>query len=254
MSAEQIPPPHANWFETFFEGLAVELWSKAAKSFPSAAEVDYLERQLAIKPGATILDIPCGAGRHALELARRGYNVVGVDISKDSIEAARDAAKAAKLAVDFRRADMRSIAGSFDAAYCMGNSFGYFPHADTEQFLAALARALKPGSIFVLQTGAVAETLFPNFQKEKSYQVGDINFRVRNNYEPERGVLQTSYSFSRDGKTETKMGFQSIYSAAELCRMFAEAGLNVLHLHQNIEGQTFEMGGQWLILTAQRAG
>jgi SAM-dependent methyltransferase len=247
-------PSHANWFETFFEGIAVDLWSEVVKNVPSAAEVDYLERQLGKKPGATILDVPCGAGRHSLELARRGYEVVGIDISRESIEAARAAAQAANLNVDFRWADMRSVSGSFDAAFCFGNSFGYLPHADTKQFLSALAKSLKPGSSFVLQTGVVAESLLPNFRKEAWYEIGDIGFRIRNTYELENSALQTEYSFTRNGKTETRLGWQSVYSCGELCRMFADAGLNVVHLHQNIEGQPYEVGAQTLLLTAQRPG
>jgi SAM-dependent methyltransferase len=247
-------PSHANWFETFFEGIAVELWSEVVKSVPSAAEVDYLERQLGKKPGASILDIPCGTGRHSLELARRGYDVVGIDISRESIESARAAALKQNLRIDFRWADMRSVTGCFDAAFCFGNSFGYLPHADTKQFLIALAKSLKPGSSFVLQTGIVAESILPNFRKEAWYEIGDIGFRIRNTYELENSALQTEYSFTRNGKTETRLGWQSVYSCGELCRMFAEAGLNVVHLHQSIDGLPYEVGAQQLLLTAQRPG
>jgi hypothetical protein len=66
--------------------------------------------------------------------------------------------------------------------------------------------------------------------------------------------LQTEYSFTRNGKTETRHGWQSIYSSGELCRMFAEAGLNVVHLHGSIDGEPYELGGQTLVLTAQRPG
>src|SRR5438094_40756 len=112
-----MPTSHANWFETFFEGLAVELWSEFVKGAPSAAEVDYLERQLAKKPGAAILDVPCGAGRHSLELARRGYDVTGIDISRESIGAAKAAAEISGLRVDFRVNDMRALTGSYDGAF-----------------------------------------------------------------------------------------------------------------------------------------
>ncbi len=154
---------------------------------------------------------------------------------------------------------MRAITGSYDAAFCWGNSFGYMPHAETKQFLATLARVLKPGASFVLQTGAVAESLLPHLKREAMFHIGEIDFRIRNTYVVETSVLQTEYSFTKNGKTESKLGWQSVYTSGELCRMFAEAGLNAVHLHQNIEGQPFELGSEstphtHLILTVQRAG
>lgn len=224
------------------------------KGAPSAAEVDYLERQLAKRPGAAILDVPCGAGRHSLELARRGYEVTGVDISRESIGAARAAAEISGLKIDFRVGDMRSLAGLFDGSFCWGNSFGYMPHAETKRFLASLVSVLKPGASFVLQLGCVAESLLPHYQKEMFYNVGGIDFQLRHTYEVERSALQTEYKFTRNGKTETKVGWQSIYTSGELCRLLADVGLNVVHMHQNTEGQPYELGSRALILTAQRAG
>lgn len=244
---------HANWFQTFFEGVAVELWSEFVKHLPTAAEVDYLERQLKVQPGASILDVPCGAGRHSVEFARRGYNVVGVDLSRDSIEAARSSAKAANVPVDFRLADMRTVEGPFDGAFCWGNSFGYLPHHESQQFLRNLARSLKPGARFVLQSHACAESIFPHYGQEDRYQVNDIDFRLNSVYEPEGSVMRTEFSFTRGGKTETRLGWQSIYTSGELCRMLEEAGFKPIDLHKEIDGQAFEIGAPTLLLTAQRA-
>ena len=89
--------------------------------------MDFIERELALPPRARILDVPCGSGRHALTLAARGHRVTGVDISTEALGYARRAAAAAGVDVEFVESDMRQVrrGGAFDAAVCLGNSFGY---------------------------------------------------------------------------------------------------------------------------------
>ena len=67
-----------DWFEDFFHGLAVDFWVAVA---PAAdADLPFLEKTFGA-PGGAILDVACGAGRHSIPLARRGYHVTGVDLS-----------------------------------------------------------------------------------------------------------------------------------------------------------------------------
>ena len=89
-------------------------------------EVDFLEKALAPHPGASLLDIPCGSGRHSVELARRGYRMTGLDLSADFLKAARARAAEAQAQVDLRHGDMRNpglAAATLDGAFCFGNSF-----------------------------------------------------------------------------------------------------------------------------------
>ena len=58
-----------NWFETFFDGLALDMWRGAITPEITAREVDFLAERLALQPGMSVLDVPCGNGRHARALA-----------------------------------------------------------------------------------------------------------------------------------------------------------------------------------------
>ena len=62
---------HSHWYESFFQGLSVEMWEAVTTPEMTLAEVNFFERALSVPPGAHILDIPCGGGRHAIEFARR---------------------------------------------------------------------------------------------------------------------------------------------------------------------------------------
>src|SRR5262249_25321633 len=124
----------SKWYEQFFHGLAVELWRKAMPEDQTREEVEFLVNVLKVQPGASILDVPSGLGRHAIDLGKRGYQMPSVDLSLESIlEAKRNAAEAG-LAVDWIHADMSNLDKAcgkkkFDGAFCFGNSFGYMDTA-----------------------------------------------------------------------------------------------------------------------------
>ncbi len=71
------------WFETFFQGPAVEFWTRCIPPAVTLADVDFLLKTLKATPGARLLDVPCGNGRHSIELARRGYRMTGIDLSRE---------------------------------------------------------------------------------------------------------------------------------------------------------------------------
>jgi cyclopropane fatty-acyl-phospholipid synthase-like methyltransferase len=136
-----------SWYETFFSGLCVEFWIRAAPP-PSPEELIFLRKQFAIDPGQSVLDIPCGAGRHAVPLAELGYKVTGFDISTQFLSEAQRFAQDRGVSVDWRLGDMRTLAfeGEFDAALCFGNSFGYLSRTDTKHFLKRLSAVLRDGA------------------------------------------------------------------------------------------------------------
>jgi len=134
------------WYADFFTELPNEFWRRAVPPEATTAEIDFVEQRLGLAPGSRVVDVPCGSGRHSIALAERGHTVTGLDISAEAIEHARRTAKAAGVDVDFRLAEMREVPpDGFDAAVCMGNSFGYLDPEGTRTFVAALAAAVRPG-------------------------------------------------------------------------------------------------------------
>src|SRR5215470_14463116 len=112
-------------------------------------EVDVIEAVLHLQPSARILDLCGGQGRHALELARRGYQHLTVlDYSDFLLARGRWEAAAAGLSVTFCHGDARATtfaAASFDTVLLMANSFNQFiDAADDRQVLAEVARLLTP--------------------------------------------------------------------------------------------------------------
>lgn len=117
-------------------------------------EVDFLLGLLNLPPGARVLDVGCGPGRHSLELARRGLNPLGIDIAEGFIDHARGVAEREHLPAEFRVMDARALEfeNEFDAAICLcEGAFGVAgDEAAHRQILAGVSRALRPGARFVL--------------------------------------------------------------------------------------------------------
>ena len=119
------------------------------------AEVDNLLSLLALRPGAAVLDLCCGPGRHSLELARRGFCVTGVDRTESYVQEARERAARDELGVEFVEDDMRRFCrpDAFDAAIMMYTSFGYFEDpAENRQVLANVCRSLRDGGVLLIET------------------------------------------------------------------------------------------------------
>jgi 2-polyprenyl-3-methyl-5-hydroxy-6-metoxy-1,4-benzoquinol methylase len=241
----------SHWYETFFTGVTLDLWRAAVTPEQTRAEVDFAVSKLALTPGARVLDVPCGNGRHSLALAARGFTVVGVDLAEGFITEARASAPAN---AEFRLGDMRELpwAAEFDAAICLGNSFGYLEHEGSLEFLRAVARALKPKGRFLLETATAAECLLPHFEERSEYIIGDITMRSLNRYQAAEGRLYCEDTYIRGGKSEVRVSTQAVYMAAEVQRMLRSSGFHVLALYGGVDGSEFALGARDLLIVAER--
>ena len=245
---------NVTWYENFFHGIALDLWRKAFSPEQTRLEVGFLERTLGLQPGARVLDVPCGGGRHAVELAAGGFKVTGVDLSHEAIQEARERAAARRLSVEWRHADMRDLEWQeeFDAAFCFGNSFGYLDPGGMREFVRALSGALKPAGRFVLDSGMTAESVLPNLREREWTQIGDILFLEENRYHAEESCVETTYTFVRGAETHTRTGLHWVYTVRELRNLLEEAGLAVRSLHRSLAGEPFLVGSRYLLVVAEK--
>jgi ubiquinone/menaquinone biosynthesis C-methylase UbiE len=242
------------WWKDFFSGLIVDFWRAAMPPGATVAEADFFARHLALAPGARVLDVACGDGRLALELARRGFRVTGVDISEDFLAAGRRNAQDQGLTVEWRLSDMRDLPWSeeFDGAFCGGSSFGFLGDAGDRDFVRAVARTLKPGARFAIDAVKAAEVFATHFRERHEMEVGGIRFQAENRYDPAAGWMESRYNLTSGDRNEIRFARHRIYTYSEVEAMLQEGAFREIQGFGSLAGEPFTPGATRLIFVAVR--
>ena len=240
---------HWNWQDAFFRGVALDAWRQITTDEMTRREAEFLEKALSLSPGARVLDVPCGNGRHSISLARRGYAMTGMDQSEEFIQEAR---RTMPDSIQWVHGDMRSLSWNreFDGAFCWGNSFCYLNRDEARHFLRAIARSLNPGALFALDTGMTAESILPSLVRNRWFRVGEILMLSENRYDPAESRLDIEYTFVRAGQTDTRPTSSYVFTSGELRQMHEDAGLLPIDMFGSIESAKYEIGSPRLILVS----
>ena len=139
------------WWEELFNDDFIRTMAKITDPQINA-EADFIEDSLAVAKGAMVLDLACGTGRHAIELTRRGYKVVGFDLSLPMLARAAEEAQERSQKLNFVQGDMREMTfeDTFDGIYCWNTSFGFFEEEKNAQVVARVHKALRKSGQFLL--------------------------------------------------------------------------------------------------------
>ena len=245
----------SEWSEGFFGGLWQEAQLQMWTDEDNRAAADKIERVLELRPGWTVLDVPCGDGRISLELAARGYEARGVDITDRFLVEARRKAEERGLSIRFEPGDMRELAfaAEFDAAFNFGGSFGYFDEEDNARVVVAISRALKPGGRFLIDTPS-PETILPGFRDRLWREAGDVLVLTENRYDHEAGRIDSDWTIvAPDGGRETRHSSIRLYTYRDLVTLLQEAGF---HRFEGFDASTLEpfaLGASRLMLVATKS-
>ena len=220
------------------------------------AEAEFVINAMGLSPGAQVLDVGCGYGRHAMELAARGFHVVGLDLSTPLLVRGGEEAHRRGLQINFVRGDMRELdfEAQFDGAYCLFSTFGYFDDETNKKTVANIARALRPGGRLMIEI------------LNRDYVIADLPTRVwwegegcvvleevELNYFSSRIQVNRSVVFDDGRQLEQEISVRA-YSLHEVGKLMHAAGFRVLEVSggYHTRGRFFGNQSRHIIVLAER--
>jgi SAM-dependent methyltransferase len=244
------------WPITFFDEDYLKIYRPQLTGERTRVETEFIAGALDLPHGASVLDLACGFGRHAIGMATLGYQVTGVDFNPRYLEIAADAAEKAGVSVRWMVGDMRALQfeEAFDGAYSFFTSFGYFPDAENERVIAHIVRSLRHSGRFLIDM-ANRERILTRHQQRTWTQQEDGGLLM------EEAILDltTSRVTSRltliqpQGGAQVAKEFQlRLYTCAELTAMFARHGLRVKEVWGGADRSEFSVESPRLVLLAER--
>lgn len=162
------------WYEELFENYG-ESYDRESYVKGTSGECDFIEKEIDYRKDFKIIDIGCGTGRHSVELASRGYDISGVDLSPSMLKRAREKADQRGLKIEFVECDACSLSyrAEFDLAIMICEAAFPLMESDKKNFqiLESAARALKPGGKLIFTT---LNGLFPLFHSLKDFHNAEL--------------------------------------------------------------------------------
>lgn len=235
-------PPSEPWWRTFFESPDSFVLSYFPEPQVTRRQVEAILQLLQLEPGERVADICCGHCRHLLPLMRAGLEMVGLDVSAMMLHVATELGHEDGLSPRLVQgvAQMLPFAdGTFDAALNLFNSMGYMDDAQNRQMLAEIARCLRPGGRFLLDTrNKKFQILFAPYRQIVVLPDG-TEFLLRCRYDPTSSRLESVWSAPEDDEDVLYTASIRLYAPDEIQDMLDEAGFDVLSKLSEYDGTLF---------------
>jgi 2-polyprenyl-3-methyl-5-hydroxy-6-metoxy-1,4-benzoquinol methylase len=245
------------WYVDFFDSDYLDIYDHIFTAERSVQEVAFAERVLGLEPGAWVLDLCCGQGRHSVPLAQHGYRVTALDLSPAYLELAQQAAQHHNVELETISADMREIPfqDCFDAVINMYSSFGYLEsEADDAQVLASVAKAMKPGGRFFLDM-LNREWAVANYIQNDWHSGSDGTLYIeRRDLDLRTSRMRVRFTIvGPDGGRRDSIGHDiRLYTLTELIRMLSQAGLSVTGTFGGFNGEEYSIDHRRMIIAARK--
>lgn len=241
--------PESDWFITAF-GEHYPLVYRHRDDASARREAAGAVRLLGLVGGERVLDICCGAGRHAEALAGMGFDVMGVDLSAPLLA---EAEARPSLAGRLVQADVRALPfdREFDAATNLFTSFGYFEtDEENRAALRQMAKALKPGGRLLMDHAHRAH-VEANLVPTDTQRVGDMVVHNRRSIEGDRVVKRMTYTHA-DGTANELTESVRLFTPEEITSWFTDAGLDVTGVYGSMDGEPLDADRSRMIVVGVR--
>jgi len=244
------------WFEDLYNRqIYFDLYAEQ-DTLLAKSEVENILNLIPLHTGQTILDVGCGYGRHAVEFAKRGFLVTGIDLAPKQIEAAKRRAKEAGVGIHFILGDARKMEfrEEFEIVLSLFLTFGFFEEeTENQMMLDRMAGALRPDGVLLMDLWN-REKMIRDFSPLQVEEHPDgIQIEKRWEFDAWNGRLdwENEVTFP-DGIKESWKHSVRAYTLVELKRMYEDAGLRLEKVYGDFQGNVYTLESQQMILLARK--
>lgn len=245
-----------DWWRRFFQKDYLQVYERQ-DLVRAPLEVEGIIEILDLPKGCKILDLCCGYGRHSIPLAKKGYEMTGVDLSPVLLKKAKEWAREEGVQVRWLRGDMRELPfqNEFEGVINIFTAFGYFEEErENLKVLKCVSRALKKGGRFLLDT-INREWIIRNF-KGKDWEKIDRDTYALDERELDliRNRIRARTLFLGKGKRKGMSHSLRLYSLGEMIHMMNEAGLSFVSCLGGLEGGEYSNESKRMVILAKKEG
>lgn len=217
-------------------------------------EVHFIESVLNLPLEANILDLYCGYGRHAIELAKLGFHVTGIDATEDFLEIANQKASEEKVNIVFEQCDMRKLPynNQFDAIINMFATFGYFSDEENAAVLRLINDALKPKGLFLIDL--INRDWMVNNNLNRYWRHPNGEYVLSYKIELQSGIATMKRQLINQ-VTGTKKEYEFVlraYSLAEMSAILSQNGFTITATYGGFDQQPYGPETPRMIILAQK--
>ena len=245
-----------HWYQDFFDNHYLDSYKELLNHFDPEKEVDFLLRAMNLPEESKVLDLCGGHGRHSIPLAKRGYEVVLLDLNKKFLDIAKKEAERKVIKLQTIQADMRDLNfdKEFDGVINLFTSFGYLEtEEDNLHVLRQVYRSLKPGGKFLIDV-INKKWILENYRERDWRKVDDLLVLVQRNFngKTSRNRVQFTIIDTKNCKTYSTGQNIRLYSYPELESLFLKTGFKIVGRYGKLDGEEFNEKSLRIVLVGEK--
>jgi len=239
-----------NWFKDWFNSEHYHLLYKNRDFTEAEQFIRNLLRHLQLRNDAQVMDLACGKGRHAIQVNELGFNVLGIDLSEESIAFAK---QFSKEGLKFETGDMRNLGhlSEFDLVLNLFTSFGYFrEEGENAKVINSIADSLKSKGTLVLDYLNVNKVI-PALPNREEIKREEITFHIKKKIED--GFIVKDIQFVDQQTDHNYQEFVKLIRLKDFENYFSLSGMKIVETFGNYNLEAFDAEtSDRLILIAEK--
>jgi ubiquinone/menaquinone biosynthesis C-methylase UbiE len=246
-----------DWWKKDFKEDYLKQYGRFLTPGRTEAEANAIEKMLRPKKDDKILDLGCAQGRIAIELAKRGYNVIALDYSRYMLGIAGKRAKKEKVSVKFVRGDMRRInfREEFDIVISWFTTFGYFNDREDASVIKRIARALKENGVLLIDVvnGEWIKNAGSFIHNPRTWcDYKDFIVLESHKYDKQKSRDNCRRIFLRGGRRKEYSWSLRLYSFGEMKSLLLRGGFEIIKIYGGHDLSRFSGKSRRITIVARK--